>query len=330
MRPHAGWCRSSASASSRRSSPPAAPRSRSPASRCCPSLRSPSRSSSDDPESCPSVQLLLQRCRDAGAAVGPADLSAVAELCRRVDGLPLAIEIAAARARTMSIAEIVRRLDASIDVLDRPRFRGDPRHRRVAEHHPVVLRPVVTGGGRAARRARRVRRPLLRLHGAGRGLRRRARTVRRPARRAHPRLAGHRRHERRRDARTDCSRRSAASPSHGCAAEARWRRPTTASPTTSSPRSGRSPGAPAAAGDPVSSRSSWPPSTTWPRPCAGARPTTTTRAGPMPCAPACGGSSTRAGRTTPPSWPAGRWPAGPTGSPPRPPSAWPPWRPPST
>ena len=86
-----------------------------------------------DPESCPSVQLFLQRCRDAGAAVGPADLPAVVELCRRVDGLPLAIEIAAARARTMSIGEIVRRLDAKIDVLHRPRFRGDPRHRSVAD-----------------------------------------------------------------------------------------------------------------------------------------------------------------------------------------------------
>ena len=86
-----------------------------------------------DPESCPSVQLFLQRGRDAGAVVGAGDLPAVVELCRRVDGLPLAIEIAAARARTMSIAEIVGRLDASVDVLDRPRFRGDPRHRSVAD-----------------------------------------------------------------------------------------------------------------------------------------------------------------------------------------------------
>ena len=86
-----------------------------------------------DPQSCPSVQLFLERCREAGAVVGQADLPAVVELCRRVDGLPLAIEIAAARARTMSIPEIVRRLDASVDVLDRPRFRGDPRHRSVAD-----------------------------------------------------------------------------------------------------------------------------------------------------------------------------------------------------
>jgi predicted ATPase len=86
-----------------------------------------------DPMSSPSVQLFLGRAREAGAAVGPGDLPAVVELCRRVDGLPLAIEIAAARARTMSMTEIVRRLDASVDVLDRPRFRGDPRHRSVAD-----------------------------------------------------------------------------------------------------------------------------------------------------------------------------------------------------
>lgn len=85
------------------------------------------------PDSCPSVQLFRERCRTAGAVVGPGDLPAVVELCRRVDGLPLAIEIAAARARTMSIPEIVRRLDANVDVLDRPRFRGDPRHRSVAD-----------------------------------------------------------------------------------------------------------------------------------------------------------------------------------------------------
>ena len=85
-----------------------------------------------DDESCPSVQLFFERSGQAGAVVGPTDVPAVVELCRRVDGLPLAIEIAAARARTMSIPEIVRRLDASVDVLDRPRFRGDPRHRSVA------------------------------------------------------------------------------------------------------------------------------------------------------------------------------------------------------
>ena len=61
------------------------------------------------------------------------ELDVVAELCRRLDGLPLAIEIAAARTRTMAVGEIRSRLDEAIDVLDRPRFRGDPRHRSITE-----------------------------------------------------------------------------------------------------------------------------------------------------------------------------------------------------
>lgn len=39
--------------------------------------------------------------------------TAVVEICRRLDGLPLAIELAAARTRAMNAAEVVRRLDTS-------------------------------------------------------------------------------------------------------------------------------------------------------------------------------------------------------------------------
>jgi predicted ATPase len=85
-----------------------------------------------DPAACPSVQMFLQRARDAGADPAGEDPEVVAELCRRLDGLPLAIEIAAARTRMMSAAEITARLATTIDVLDRPRFRGDPRHRSIA------------------------------------------------------------------------------------------------------------------------------------------------------------------------------------------------------
>ena len=87
----------------------------------------------DDPYGSPSVQLFLERCHAAGASLSDDDLPAVVDLCRRLDGLPLAIEIAAARARTMTVGEIVTRLASGVDVLDRPRFRGDPRHRSVAE-----------------------------------------------------------------------------------------------------------------------------------------------------------------------------------------------------
>lgn len=86
----------------------------------------------DDPLESPSVSLFVQRSRESGAEIGDADLDAVVDLCRRLDGLPLALEIAAARTRTMTIAEVSAKLDESVEVLDRPRFRGEPRHRSVA------------------------------------------------------------------------------------------------------------------------------------------------------------------------------------------------------
>ncbi len=70
-------------------------------------------------------------CR-RGLAVRPdADLDdeTVAAVVARLDGLPLAIELAAARLRTMSVAEVRRRLDDRFELL-RSRDRGAPeRHR---------------------------------------------------------------------------------------------------------------------------------------------------------------------------------------------------------
>ena len=86
-----------------------------------------------DPLAWPAVELFLERAREAGVRIERADLDAVVDLCGRLDGLPLALEIAAARARTMSPAEIAERLRQGTDVLDRPRFRGAARHRSVAE-----------------------------------------------------------------------------------------------------------------------------------------------------------------------------------------------------
>jgi predicted ATPase len=86
-----------------------------------------------DQSACPSVRLFLDRARAAGADVSTMELTVVAELCRRLDGLPLAIELAAARARTLGVAEIAARLATGVEVLDRPRFRGERRHRSIVE-----------------------------------------------------------------------------------------------------------------------------------------------------------------------------------------------------
>lgn len=54
---------------------------------------------------------------------------AVADLCRSLDGLPLAIELAAARTKTLSIEQISRRLDDRFQVLSDPSSRRPERRR---------------------------------------------------------------------------------------------------------------------------------------------------------------------------------------------------------
>ncbi len=53
----------------------------------------------------------------------------VAEICRRLDGVPLAIELAAARVRTLAPDDLVKRLDDSFRVLSGGRRRSVERHR---------------------------------------------------------------------------------------------------------------------------------------------------------------------------------------------------------
>ncbi len=75
------------------------------------------------------VRLFLDRTRDAGSAIADDQLDAVALLCRQLDGVPLALELAAAQTRAMPPGEILERLREGTDVLVRARFRGPDRHR---------------------------------------------------------------------------------------------------------------------------------------------------------------------------------------------------------
>jgi non-specific serine/threonine protein kinase len=77
------------------------------------------------------VRLFCERARDNGVPLGEADLELVGELCRRLDGMPLAIELAAARLRVLGIGELLDRLERGVDVLRRHRHTGAARHRSV-------------------------------------------------------------------------------------------------------------------------------------------------------------------------------------------------------
>jgi predicted ATPase/DNA-binding SARP family transcriptional activator len=77
----------------------------------------------------PAVRLFLARARSAGAGAGVAAAPAVvARICRELDGLPLAIELAAARASVLSAEEIEARLADRFRFLARRRPVADPRH----------------------------------------------------------------------------------------------------------------------------------------------------------------------------------------------------------
>ena len=67
----------------------------------------------------PAAQLFLQRARQADPRFLPTeseDVAAVAEICRRLDGVPLAIELAAARVRLLGPTGLLARLGSSLDL----------------------------------------------------------------------------------------------------------------------------------------------------------------------------------------------------------------------
>ncbi|MFD4502344.1 ATP-binding protein [Streptomyces sp. NPDC058457] len=98
-----------------------------------------------------SVELFGQRARAARPGVDlPADR--VAEICRHLDGLPLAVELAAARVRVLSVADIAHRLRDRFALLRGGARDAPERHRTlraVVEWSWNLLEP----GGRAALRA---------------------------------------------------------------------------------------------------------------------------------------------------------------------------------
>lgn len=85
----------------------------------------------------PAVRLFLDRARAVRPGFHPdaSTMTAVGEVVRRLDGLPLALELAAARLRSMSAEEIARRLDDRFRLLSTGNRAAQPRQRTL---HAVI------------------------------------------------------------------------------------------------------------------------------------------------------------------------------------------------
>ena len=125
------------------------------------------------------VRLFVER---AGAAapdflLDEVNTDAVSEICRRLDGIPLAIELAAARVVSMSPVQISRRLDERFRLLTGGRRTAVERHqtlRATVDWSYSMLEPRRNGSFRSPRR---VLRELRRHSCRRRRLDRRHRTV---------------------------------------------------------------------------------------------------------------------------------------------------------
>ncbi len=81
------------------------------------------------------VRLFAERAADAltGFVVDAATAVGVAAVCRRLDGVPLAIELAATRVRSLTPAEIAGALADQFDLLDYLNPSAPPRHQTVSD-----------------------------------------------------------------------------------------------------------------------------------------------------------------------------------------------------
>ena len=82
----------------------------------------------DEMEEFGAVALFAERARAArpGLVIGTADIAALSSICFRLDGIPLALELAAARVSALSVREIADRLDDRFTLLSRSRRRARP------------------------------------------------------------------------------------------------------------------------------------------------------------------------------------------------------------
>ena len=88
------------------------------------------RSTAESLMRCEAVRLFVERARvmapDFGLTEGNA--GAVVRVCRRLDGIPLAIELAAARLGDLAVEQVAGRLEGSLDLLQSSGRSAEPKH----------------------------------------------------------------------------------------------------------------------------------------------------------------------------------------------------------
>lgn len=108
-----------------------------------PGLPYPEVDDAPDAADCEAVQLFVQTARRLYALSPSADeMAAVARICRLVEGMPLAVEMAAAWVRALPCAEIARQIEQTLMLLTRPLPHVPPRQhsvRTVFEHSWTLL-----------------------------------------------------------------------------------------------------------------------------------------------------------------------------------------------
>jgi predicted ATPase len=87
-----------------------------------------------EPLAAGAAELFVERARQAEPRVAwDAEDAAVVDLCRQLDGLPLALELAAGQLRRWDFAELARRLEGRLGALAGGSGRSDDRHQTMAD-----------------------------------------------------------------------------------------------------------------------------------------------------------------------------------------------------